>query len=292
MVYTDKIHGRVVLDEVFVALMRTPAMLRLQGIHQAGAMHLVDERVRHTRFDHSVGVMLLIRQLGGTIEEQIAGLLHDISHTAFSHLIDYVLSHEEEDFHERRYLEVLLDAEVIAVLQQHGFQVEQFADLEQYKLLEYPLPGLCADRIDYTLRDMLLLGQLNISTTNWLLAGLIVVDGRIVFNDLAKAQSFQQQYQYLVNEYFNGRINRRASEAMTMLIRTAMEQGDIDLVDFYDDDIALIKKIEKTRGINLSQLIHHQVMASEPLLPIQSKYRVIDPDVLINSQVKKLSEWA
>jgi len=50
-----------------------------------------------TRFDHSVGVMLLIRKLGAgsspasaLLKEQVAALLHDVSHTAFSHVIDYV----------------------------------------------------------------------------------------------------------------------------------------------------------------------------------------------------------
>ncbi len=35
--------------------------------------------------------MMLVNRLGGSLEEQIAALLHDVSHTAFSHVIDYVL---------------------------------------------------------------------------------------------------------------------------------------------------------------------------------------------------------
>lgn len=34
--------------------------------------------------------MLLNRQLDASMEEQIVALLHDVSHTAFSHVIDYV----------------------------------------------------------------------------------------------------------------------------------------------------------------------------------------------------------
>lgn len=54
-----------------------------------------------------MGVMLLIKKLNGSIEEQIAGWIHDISHTAFSHLIDYVFDSEGEDHHEHRFEEVL-----------------------------------------------------------------------------------------------------------------------------------------------------------------------------------------
>jgi len=30
----------------------------------------------------------------------------------------------------------------------------EFIEMDKYQILEYPLPGLCADRIDYTLRDL------------------------------------------------------------------------------------------------------------------------------------------
>ena len=43
-----------------------------------------------TRYEHSVGVMLLARRVGGGLREQVAALLHDVSHTAFSHVIDHV----------------------------------------------------------------------------------------------------------------------------------------------------------------------------------------------------------
>ena len=43
-------------------------------------------------FEHSLGVYLLLRRLGADRREQVAGLLHDISHTAFSHAVDFLIS--------------------------------------------------------------------------------------------------------------------------------------------------------------------------------------------------------
>ena len=56
-----------------------------------------------TRYEHSVGVMLLVRRFGASLDEQIAALLHDVSHTAFSHVIDYVFNdHDHQSYHEEK----------------------------------------------------------------------------------------------------------------------------------------------------------------------------------------------
>lgn len=72
------------------------------------------------RYDHSVGVMLLIRMLGGTLEEQIAGLLHDVSHTAFSHVADYVFENRDEDYHEIIFRSVVESSEYLLFLKSIG----------------------------------------------------------------------------------------------------------------------------------------------------------------------------
>ncbi|KAG2387733.1 hypothetical protein C9374_001327 [Naegleria lovaniensis] len=78
------------------------AVSRLSKIHQAGAAWLWNVSTWNvTRLEHSIGVMLLIRKLKPLdLEQQLAGLLHDISHTAFSHVIDYMLLNDTDDFHE------------------------------------------------------------------------------------------------------------------------------------------------------------------------------------------------
>lgn len=100
MIISDVLYGEFEVDVVLEELILSKPMQRLKGIHQAGASYLMNEKWNVTRFDHSVGVMLLVKKLGGSVEEQIAGLLHDVSHTAFSHVIDYVFDNEDESYHE------------------------------------------------------------------------------------------------------------------------------------------------------------------------------------------------
>jgi hypothetical protein len=75
-----------------------------------------------TRFEHSVGVMILVRELGASLTEQIAALLHDVSHTAFSHVIDYVFDgHDSQSYHDEKKEVYMASTTIPAILAQHGY---------------------------------------------------------------------------------------------------------------------------------------------------------------------------
>ncbi|MBC6133594.1 HD domain-containing protein [Listeria booriae] len=91
MKYTDVLYGEFEIDGVLERLFKSDAMQRLAGVHQAGAAYLVQKNWTVNRLEHSVGVMLLVKKFGAKLDEQIAALLHDISHTSFSHVVDYLM---------------------------------------------------------------------------------------------------------------------------------------------------------------------------------------------------------
>jgi HD superfamily phosphohydrolase len=70
--------------------------------------------------------MLLVRKLGGSLEEQIAALLHDVSYTAFSHVIDYVLQEKGEDYHEQIFEEVITNSTIPSILDKYGFSTFKY----------------------------------------------------------------------------------------------------------------------------------------------------------------------
>ncbi|MCG8329408.1 MAG: HD domain-containing protein [Chitinophagales bacterium] len=288
MKYSDKIYGEFELSGVIEELIETKVFQRLKKIHQGGAIILVNPIMNHTRFDHSIGVMCLIRKLGGDITEQIAGLIHDISHTAFSHLIDYVLENEQEDYHEERFGEILQDEELTNVLTKNGFDPAVFLDIEQFKLLEYPLPNLSADRIDYTLRDMFLLGQISQEEIDWFLSGLQVHEDRVVLKSDDYGKWFQTQYEYLVKEYFGGMENREVNTIMKDIIQSCLANGTIEIRDFHQDDFYLLEKIN--RSMNLMDKIAEMRSQGVNTKNLITKKRVVNPEILVNNQVIRFSE--
>src|SRR4051794_33593470 len=161
-VVTDALWGPVELGEpVLAELVRSAPVQRLRGINQAGAgFYLFPEQRRSTRFEHSIGVMGLLSLLGAPLEERVAGLLHDVPHTAFSHTADVVFPNDERNYHERFHEAVIMQSGVPGILQRHGVPLRAALEPALYPYLEQPLPDLCADRVDYALRDALALGKI------------------------------------------------------------------------------------------------------------------------------------
>src|SRR5450759_5260443 len=101
MRWNDRVYGDVAIDDPQVLdLIACPTFQRLKGVKQAGPSAFAFPFKTVTRHEHSLGVYLLLRRLGADRREQVAGLLHDISHTAFSHAVDFLVSSDEQDHHE------------------------------------------------------------------------------------------------------------------------------------------------------------------------------------------------
>ena len=63
MFYEDKIYGTVEIDEqVVLDIINSPTMQRLKGIDMAGYFHPYFPGGQHSRFEHSVGVYLLLKR--------------------------------------------------------------------------------------------------------------------------------------------------------------------------------------------------------------------------------------
>ena len=110
----DSLYDLMPLSPAAVAVMQTPSFLRLDGIQQLGFASRVWPGAKHTRYEHSLGVMHLteraVAHLRATPEGHFisdadarvviaAAMLHDIGHYPFSHAIeelgDPVRSHED-----------------------------------------------------------------------------------------------------------------------------------------------------------------------------------------------------
>jgi HD superfamily phosphohydrolase len=99
--------------------------------------------------------MILTRIAGGSIDEQICALLHDIAHTCFSHTVDH-LKDPRVSLHEQDKWKLLepFSAELIQIL---GSKWVEYLQPELWPAVKMN-SGLASDVADYTARDAVAFG--------------------------------------------------------------------------------------------------------------------------------------
>ena len=174
-VIRDSSYDLIPLSREASSLLTTRAFLRLDGIQQLGFVSRIWPGAKHTRFEHSLGVMHLMRealerlvQRGAAISDETArtaiaaALLHDIGHYPFSHAIEEL--GPPVSTHEAVGRELVLSDDIGSVLR-HAWRVdpERVARLihpgteelpDEDRLVRGLLSGaLDVDKLDYLPRD-------------------------------------------------------------------------------------------------------------------------------------------
>jgi HD superfamily phosphohydrolase len=208
----DPIYGRVDLSELEHIIINTPEMARLRRIQQLGLADLAFPGANHTRFEHSVGTLFIAdkiaRALGLSEEEivkvRLAALLHDIGHSAFSHVVESVLkrnpayqpvmSGKKFVNHEMfsRYIISNLFLTKQEIAQRTGNASSFFSDIAKMAtgdidalavpyLTQIISNDIDADRIDFLLRDSYHTGvSLGLVDVDQIVGSLSLFGGRLV----------------------------------------------------------------------------------------------------------------
>ena len=254
MKYTDRVYGEFEIKEsVILELINCPALQRLKEIDQAGYRPLwlkpdaYTGEHDHSRFAHSLGVYLLLYKYNAPLQEQIAGLIHDVSHSAFSHCIDYVLDagSEKEHSHQDNFFDSYVrKTEIPEIIKKLGFDLEYILDDKNFPLKEKSLPGLCADRIDYSLRTAVIFGELNEQDKNYLLKNLITESNNWVFKNYDSAKKYAELFLKLNTIYYSGLPSAVMFRAVGDYLRYALQKSYISENDLYTTDKAVVEKIK------------------------------------------------
>jgi uncharacterized protein len=169
-IVNDPIYGFInIPEDIIFDLIQHPYLQRLRRIKQLGLTFYVYPGATHTRFQHMLGAMHLmkealniLREKNCTITDQeytgslIAILLHDLGHGPFSHTLENQflknIHHEEVSLAFMKSLNVLFHGELTA-------GIEIFEGRHSKKFLHQLVSGhLDMDRLDYLRRDSFFTG--------------------------------------------------------------------------------------------------------------------------------------
>ncbi|HQE93197.1 MAG TPA: HD domain-containing protein [Anaerolineae bacterium] len=298
LILHDPVYGDVIFTEpLFVDLYHTDAVQRLAAIYQGGITAFIKPERATTRLAHCLGVAALLRLLGANPVEQAAGLLHDVPHTAFSHVVDFVFPNHAHTYHEEHREVMLEHSEIPAICARHGLDWRYVAEAENFALLEQPLPWLCADRLDYFLRDGTVdIGAFSAPAAHALLAHLRVWDGHIVVDDLDAARWLGEQFIHLDDVCWCSVQEVGWYAVMAQALRAALKDGLIVEADFAGTDVALFERVRASEDPDIQRwlaLLRPDVdFVRDPVHPdllALPKVRTVDPPVLVDGRAIPLS---
>ena len=241
-ILNDPIYGFITIPNTLICdLIDHPYFQRLRRISQMGLSHLVYPGAHHTRFHHAIGSMHLmqkavrnLRYKGIDISDDeanalnIAILLHDIGHGAFSHALEQsIVTGIDHEAISLKFMEALNDEFDGQLSLAITIFTEKYHRKFLYQLISSQLD---MDRLDYLNRDSFYTGvaEGNISSER-LIAMLNVKNDNLIIEEkgiysvekfiVARRLMYWQVYLHktgVVAEKLLGKILKRAKE-LTML---------------------------------------------------------------------------
>lgn len=290
-------------DPVIIELLSHPMMLRLKNIRQYGVNYYVIKPETYHRYEHSVGVYLLLKKYGASLKEQVAGLLHDVSHTVFSHVGEWIFDHKDglssyQDDNHDSFLKATGFAEI---LEKHGFTLESINHKHNnFSLLEQDLPDLCLDRIEYNLQGGLRENLITKDDFDAILNSLKFKDDKWYFTDIENAKKFALISLYHTEKIWGSPLGLLTYKLTGQALKIALNKKYLSLDDikFGEDDLIWQKLItidDVQIKYLVNKLINHQNFylpssAEEADFFLHSKFRGVNPWVKINNKFQRLTE--
>lgn len=274
-------------DPVIEEIIAHKGFERLKDLHQYGITHYNSDLEDYSRFEHSLGVYMLCKKAHVSKNEQIAALLHDASHTAFSHFGDFFFdTHGDDawqDLHHEAYFEQI---GLIDVFKKHHLSL---ADIHHkntmYLALDGPLPYLCADRIDYNIQGALKKGLLTkkeasmiyddlyFDRSDWTLSDLVLAEKLSLASIVMTENCWSCPRSYVSNMLLCSLVKKAISlgllneKAIVLSTDSAiLEKLEASSDPYIQEGLLIIKNINDYLTEGLTYQIGYKCRALNPLI--------------------------
>lgn len=309
MKYQDRIYGQINISEpLILELIKSPAIQRLKKIDQIGYFEPHFPGTAHSRFEHSMGVFSLLKKYKAPLDEQIAGLIHDVSHAVFSHCIDYALdsgSEKEHNHQDNVFESFVRNTEIPSILEKYKLDTNYILNEHNFPLKERLLPDLCADRIDYSLRTAIIFNEIKKTDVDRFLKNLIVENNYWIFKNFENAKKYAKLFLKLNSLYYAGLPSAVMFRTVGDYLRYALQKDYVTKADLYTTDKQVLGKIKKYLGKDrklkllfdrMNNKIKFRVDPNNYNAHVFCKSRIVDPLCKYNGEIKRVSEidkdWA
>ena len=299
------------IPDFLKAASQTPEMLRLKdvGMHcglEYASFPVYQKLKAYSRYEHSLGVALIVWNFTRNKAQSLAGLFHDIATPCFAHVIDFLHGDYENQESTEEKTTAIIDhsKEIQQILKELKITTAEVADYHLYPIADNDSPKLSADRLEYTLGNFYNYQNISLDEIQKMYDDLEVMKNEDDQDELGFKHediAFKFVKYMLKNSYmYSADPDRYAMETLAELLKDAINDKVIREEDLYLIEPELIKKLTsdpryRERWSNYRKL--SKVVRSdkevEGGLKINAKHRYIDPLTskgrvsLINQELKE-----
>ena len=205
----------------------------------------------YSRYEHSVGVALIIWHFTKDMKQSIAGLLHDIATPVFAHVIDFL----NEDYIHQQSTEDNTDTiienskEIMKLLDKYKLNIDDIKDYHMYPIADNDSPQLSADRLEYTLGNLYNYGYCELGEIKKFYNDLIVDNNELGVEEL-QFRSKEIAYEFMKKAFMTFEIyvadsDRFSMQCLADVVRDAVNHKIISKEDLYSVESLVIKKLEE-----------------------------------------------
>lgn len=261
------------------------------------------DQFRYTRYDHSIGVALLLSRFTEDKNIIIAGLYHDIATPCFAHVVDFLnQDYETQESTESLTGKIIHESdEISSLLDKYGMQEENINDYHKYPLADNDRPKLSADRLEYNLGNAVQYHNLSFAQLEGIVKDLVVLENEekekeIGFENLDEALLFTSCSLFNSGVYTQAE-DRYSMERLALILKDAIQRVVIRYEDLYLNESFLISKLLKDEisadGFNRFEGLSRMRVSKEKkdgYLKIKAKKRYVNPLVKNRGRVLDLSK--
>ena len=256
----------------------------------------------YSRFDHSMGVGLIVWHFTEDMEQAAAALLHDVATPAFAHVVDFLHGdHVKQESTESATEDVIRRSmEICGLLQEHNIPLDAVKDYHRYPVADNDSPRLSADRLEYTLGN-----AVNYKIITREQAAAFYEDLTVSQNEFCESElmfrSPETGYAFAAAALECGKIyvsapNRYAMQSLADLLKTAIQRRILAEADLYARESDVIDRLAESEMLvrwEEFRSYREVVQADRPgndgrWLRVVAKKRFIDPYVLGVGRVSEI----
>jgi len=301
------LYGEFIIKEpILIELIHSKTFQRLKHINQYGVTPYIrkEHSYEFKRDTHSLGVALLLKRYGAELDEIIAGLLHDVSHTVFSHVGDFIFDqeHQKDAYQDDIHGDFIRNSDIAPILKKYGYSVEQILHKKgTFHMLEQELPDICADRLEYILHGGYLINCLSQEDIYEVLDNICYENKKWYFTDPKIARKICDasliQTTHIFGSPWNFLTYRWAANALKRAVKTGLLS--LDDIHYSIDDVIWKKLLESNDPIiqyYLDAVMNHRTLFAlttqneEYDLNITAKFRGLNPWIKTDNGFARLTE--